>query len=86
MRMPFVIYADFECFTESIETCQPNDKESFTQQYQKHTSSGYCYMIKCYDDNLYKPSIHRYTKKSADDVRKFKSPQNSHFGFASDSL
>ncbi len=67
MRVPFVIYADFECFTEKINTCQPKDDKSFTQQYQKHKPSGFCYMVKCYDDNLYKPTLHKYTVKSDDE-------------------
>ena len=50
MAVPFIIYADFESFTENISSCQPNEVKSFTQQYQKHKPSGYCYMIKCYDD------------------------------------
>ena len=31
-RVPFVVYADFECFTEKIDTCQPNDTRSFTNR------------------------------------------------------
>ena len=30
MRVPFVVYADFECFTEKIQTCYPNEGRSFT--------------------------------------------------------
>ena len=30
MQVPFVVYADFECFTEKMDTCLPDDKESFT--------------------------------------------------------
>ena len=37
MKVPFVIYADFECFTEDINTCHPNPQYSYTKQYQKHT-------------------------------------------------
>ena len=36
LSLPFVIYADFECFTVPINTCQPNPEKSFTQTYQKH--------------------------------------------------
>ena len=31
MPQAFVIYADFEAITEKIQTCQPNDKKSFTE-------------------------------------------------------
>ena len=67
MRVPFVVYADFECFTEKIDTCQPNDGKSFTNQYQKHKPSGFSYLIKCFDDNIFSPKLVQYTAKSIDD-------------------
>ena len=45
IKVPFVVYADFEAFTEEISSCKPNDEFSFTQKYQKHTPSGFCYKI-----------------------------------------
>ena len=42
LPIPFVVYADFECFTKPINSCQPNPNSSFTQEYQKHEPSGYC--------------------------------------------
>ena len=42
IKVPFVFYADFEAFTEVVSTCEPNDKFSFTKQYQKHQPSGFC--------------------------------------------
>ena len=44
LRAPFVIYADFECYTEKLATCIPNTA-SFTHRYQQHTPSGYCYHV-----------------------------------------
>ncbi|KAG1651863.1 hypothetical protein GQR58_026696 [Nymphon striatum] len=41
MRVPFVVYADFESFTEQLDTCQQNPDMSYTKQYQKHTPSGF---------------------------------------------
>ena len=41
MRVPFVVYAEFECFTEKLDTSQPNPKQSYTKQYQKHTPSDF---------------------------------------------
>ena len=67
MRVPFVVYADFECFTEKIDTCQPNDNKSFTNRYQKHKPSGFSYLIKCFDDNLLAPHLRHYTAESPDD-------------------
>ena len=31
MRVPFVVCVDFECFTEKLDTCQPNDETSYTK-------------------------------------------------------
>ena len=68
MEVLFVIYADFECFTKNINTCQPNPKYSYAQQYQEHEPSSFCYLVKCFDNEIYKkeePVI--YQKKSEDD-------------------
>ena len=67
MRVPFVVYADFECFTEKIDTCQPKDTKSFTNRYQKHRPSGFSYLIKCFDDNLLSPKLVHYTAESPKD-------------------
>ena len=67
MRVPFVIYADFECLTEPISSCQPDEMKSYTQRYQKHNPSGFSFMIKCYDDELMEPEIHEYTAETEDD-------------------
>ncbi|VDI80336.1 Hypothetical predicted protein [Mytilus galloprovincialis] len=56
MRVPFTIYADFECFVEKIDTCQPNSSKSYTKQYQHHEPSGYCYYIK-YEHKHYKSPV-----------------------------
>ena len=66
-RVPFVVYADFECFTEKIDTCQPEEGKSFTNQYQKHSPSGFSYLIKCFDDELLSSKLVHYTAKSPDD-------------------
>ena len=36
LSIPFVIYADFECFTLPINSCQTNPDKFYTQSYQKH--------------------------------------------------
>ena len=61
MRVPFVVYADFESFTKPISTCSPSDDESYTMQYQKHEPCSYCYYIKCFDDEIFPPILRRYT-------------------------
>lgn len=67
MRVPFIVYADFEAFIKPIDTCQPNPSESYTKQYQKHTPSSFCYKIKCFDDNIYKCDPVTFTAKREDD-------------------
>ena len=67
MRVPFVVYADFEAFTESISTCSPNDKGSYTKQYQRHKTCSFSYYIKCFDDKLFQPKLKWYTTKEKDE-------------------
>ena len=43
LPMPFVVYADFECFTKPINTCIPNPEKSYSYNYQKHEPSGFCF-------------------------------------------
>ena len=52
IKVPFVVYADFEAFTEEISTCEPNEKKSFTKKYQRHRPSGFCYKIVCFDEKI----------------------------------
>ena len=69
LPMPFVVYADFECFTKPMNTCSPNPKESYNYNYQKHEPSGFCFYIKGIVDTKFEPII--YTKeKESDDVAK----------------
>ena len=67
LPIPFAIYADFECFTIPINSCQPNPDKSYTQSYQKHEPSGYCLFLKGLDGlkDKYKPIV--YTKKTEDE-------------------
>ena len=60
-KVPFIIYADFECFIKPIQLCNPDDKSSYTKQYQKHEPSSFCYYIKCFDDEVYEPKLVSYT-------------------------
>ena len=62
--IPFVVYADFECFTKSIETCKPNPAGSYTLGYQKHEPSGFCFYIKGIVSNIFKPICFTKQKES----------------------
>ena len=67
LPIPFTIYADFECFTLPMNSCQPNPNKSYTQGYQKHEPSGYCLYLKGLDGMKvnFKPIV--YTKKTSDE-------------------
>ena len=69
LPVPFVVYADFECFTKPMNTCSPNPKESYNYNYQKHEPSGFCFYIKGVVDTIFEPIIYTKTKDS-DDVAK----------------
>ena len=65
LKVPFVIYADFESYTEHIQqSCNTNNTQSYpegaalpyTKKYQKHTPSGFCYYI-VYRGGIYKKPV-----------------------------
>ena len=64
LPIPFVVYADFECFTKSVETCKPNPAGSYTLGYQKHEPSGFCFYIKGIVPNIFKPICFTKQKES----------------------
>ncbi|XP_072033379.1 uncharacterized protein [Amphiura filiformis] len=66
-NVSFVVYADFESFTKPIHTRQPDPNGSYTQKYQKHDPSGFCYYIKCFDDSLYRQGPVMYAKRSEEE-------------------
>ena len=66
LPIPFVVYADFECFTKPMNSCIPNPKESYNYNYQKHEPSGFCFYVKSIVPGIHiKPFI--YTKNSEDE-------------------
>ena len=56
LKVPFVIYADFEGMLEKIHTCAPSDEESYTKPYQKHTPINFAYYIK-YCNGDFQPPV-----------------------------
>src|SRR6218665_576416 len=67
LRVPFIVYADFESIIKPIDTCQPDSQESYTDKYQRHIPSLFCYYIKCFDDSVYSHEPGSYTAESKDD-------------------
>lgn len=60
MKVPFVVYADFESVLKPIDTTEPNPQKSYTNKTFKHLPYSFAYYIKCdYDDSLSKLVIYR---------------------------
>ena len=53
LKVPFVIYADLECFTRPID--REKGKTS-TARYHKHEPSGFSYIVKCTNERMLKPA------------------------------
>lgn len=55
LKIPFVIYADFEAFIKPINSCSNDPSKPFTENIQKHEVYSFGYYVKCsYDDRLSK--------------------------------
>ena len=50
---------------KKIHICQPNDKKSFTEAYQKHIDCGYAYKLVCCYDNKYSKPLQLYRGENA---------------------
>ena len=58
LKVPFVIYADFESITEPIESRpNPNPNESYTSSYQLHTPCSFAYKVVCINDKYTKDCV-----------------------------
>ena len=73
LRMPIVIYADFECLLYRIDSCEKYPDKSYTEKRSLHVPCGYsittCYS---YDKTLNKSSYYRGTdcvEKFSQDVK-----------------
>ena len=65
LRAPFVIYAGFESITEKWSGGTPNNNNSYTKAFQKHTDCSYAYKVaSCYDDK-YAKQVQGYRGKNA---------------------
>ena len=69
IKVPFVFYADFEAFTKEIQPIPQNNEVSFTQKYQHHQPSGFCYKI--VGQNIKRCVLFRAKAKNEDVSQKF---------------
>jgi len=67
MRVPFIIYADFESFIRPIYTCEPDSSKSNTNKFQKHTPNSFTFQIKCFDNSIYQQDPVIYTAEDDDE-------------------
>ena len=68
IKVPFVVYADFEAFTEEISTCKPDQEFSFTKKYQKHRPSEFCFKIVCFDKRFKSKLVVYRAKDDNEDI------------------
>ena len=72
LTVPFVVYADFECFTKPMNNCSPNPKDSYNYNYQKHEPSGFCFYAKGIVPRIHiKPIIYTKTYEDEDVAKVF---------------
>ena len=64
LKVPFIVYADFECLMKPIHSCEPSPMESFTKEYQKHKPVSFSYCIICFDEDVFPQKIVEFTAKS----------------------
>ena len=57
LKVPVVIYAEFECLLPKTPSCQPNPLTSHTTTVEKHIPCGYCYRVVCINEKYSKPAV-----------------------------
>ena len=55
IKLPFMIYADFESILVPEDNGKQNPEESYTNKYQKHVACSYGYKLVCVNDKFSKP-------------------------------
>lgn len=57
MKVPFVVYCDFEAFARPLDTCHPNPNQSHTTPTVNYEACGYGYQVVCEDERYSKPPV-----------------------------
>ena len=55
MKLPYVVYTDFECILKKMQGCEPSPEKSFTVKTEKHEPCGFAYTIVRSDGVIYGP-------------------------------
>ena len=53
-RVPFKIYADFECILKKVESDSIKNNSSYTEKYQPHIPCSFAYKVVCIDNKFSK--------------------------------
>jgi hypothetical protein len=67
MRVPFIVYADFESFIKPSDLCKHDPSESYTYKFQNTSMYLVCLHIKFLDDSVYELPPVLVTAESEDD-------------------
>jgi len=59
MRVPFIIYADFEALNIPVEGCEDNPQKSYFRQSAKQVACSYCYIVVRSDGITKDPTLYR---------------------------
>ena len=59
MKAPYAVYADFECIVKKIQTCEPDNKKSFTVKTEKQEPCGFSYVVVRSDGHTQGPYTYR---------------------------
>ena len=69
LQVPFVIYADFECFTRKIQGPQNKPNSTNTHKYQLHEPCSFGYKVVCCIDDKYTKDVKIYRGENV--IQKF---------------
>ncbi|KAG8240274.1 hypothetical protein J437_LFUL018111 [Ladona fulva] len=58
IKLPFVVYADFECLLQNVSTCEPSSHTSYTYVIQRHEPFSFCYVV-ITPDSCQSPQLYR---------------------------
>ena len=59
MKVPYTVYANFECVLEKIDGCEPAPDASFTVKTERHVPCGFSYIAVRSDGKLFGPFNYR---------------------------
>lgn len=71
LRVPFVIYCDFETLVQKIDTCVPDPQISSTTLEAYFNPCGYAYQVVCTNPNYTKPPVVHRGKSGENVVKHF---------------